>query len=113
MKEWMIDEQYCDEVRHSVGSTSINMKERSKDNRTIDMTNLVRNPMVILKLKIFVRCLYAKLPFIKENLRGFLGIGIKKSATVTPVVATNPTILVQGVRDIIQLGFNFLKYLLW
>jgi hypothetical protein len=114
LKEWVIEDDKYSDVRHSFGSTTINMRERGRDNRTIDMTNLVRNPMVILKLKIFVRHLHIKIPLIKEAIRWFLGIGIKKGTTGSVGMSVNSVIQqTTGIRDLIRLSFNFLRYLLW
>ena len=113
IKQWIIDDQEYKLVRYLLLSNSINMKERSKDNHTENHTSLVRNHMIILRLKIFARYLYTKIPFVKETVRGFLGLGSKKGSTGYPIVAVNPTIQVKGIRDVIHLGFNFLRYLLW
>ena len=108
--QYMIDCQAYNEVRYSVGSTSINMKVRDKNNHNL---NLSSN----LKLKIFIgiiiRHLRRIIPLIKETMKGFLGLGIRKDDTESCTVATNPSIQANGVRDFIRLGLNFGRYLLW
>lgn len=119
IKKWMIDGQRYNKVSYSVGSTTINIKEyRKQSNSTVSLTSIDRNTITNLMgyklfIKIFLKYVYTKSPLIKETVKGFLGIGIKKGGKESINMATNSTIEVKGIMDFIRLGFNFLKYSLW
>lgn len=119
IKEWMIEGQKYDKVSYSLGSATINIKEcRKQNNFAMSLTSIDRNTITNLRghklfIKIFLRYINTKLPLIKETVKGFLSLGIKKDGKESINIVTNPAIQVKGIVDFIRLVFNFLKYSLW
>lgn len=115
-KEWEIDKKSWSKVKYLSGSTAINLKERNKNKTLISLTTLSKNPLFVLRfynvfVKIFLRDVHTKLTFIKGNMKGLLGFGIKKGSITPTILVVNPKIKVNGIVDLIRRGFNFLKYL--